>query len=228
MRSSPSQRRSPAGARWAGRSRTSRRRKPPARYVEKGVRPEDEQSANTPGRRDNRAFARRAANTIERRVDRHRRRPRRTGGDPRLHPSKPTEPRRRSPVRPWPPSARGGAAVRPDSRGGHRFRLRGGSHSAAAHGRRPGTPEGTSLSSTARMSAPAGKVPRKTTRKPKAKDPEVTATKATEPTSPPVVEAGPVAVHVESGDVRVVVAPPSKGGFDRPLFRAINGLPHTR
>jgi len=78
------------------------------------------------------------------------------------------------------------------------------------------------------MSAPAGKVPRKTTRKPKATDPEVTDTKATEPTSPPVVEAGPVAVHVESGDVRVVVAPPSKGGFDRQLFRAINGLPHTR
>jgi undecaprenyl-diphosphatase len=52
--------------------------------------------------------------------------------------------------------------------------------------------------------------------------------KPSEPASAPVVEAGPVAVHVESGDVKVVVAPPSRGGFDRQLFRAINELPHTK
>ena len=77
------------------------------------------------------------------------------------------------------------------------------------------------------MSEPAGKAPRKAARKPKATDPEVAGTKADEPKSAPVVEAGPVAVHVESGDVKVVVAPPSRGGFDRQLFRAINELPHT-
>ncbi len=66
------------------------------------------------------------------------------------------------------------------------------------------------------------------TRKAKPSDPEVTDTRATEPNGQPVVEAGPVAVHVNAGDVKVVVAPPSKGGFDRQLFRAINELPHTR
>jgi undecaprenyl-diphosphatase len=64
-------------------------------------------------------------------------------------------------------------------------------------------------------------------RKPKAGDPEVTDTKATEPTSAPVVEAGPVAVHVDAGDVKVVVAPPGSKGIDRRLYRLINGLPHT-
>jgi undecaprenyl-diphosphatase len=63
--------------------------------------------------------------------------------------------------------------------------------------------------------------------KPKPGDPEVTDTKATEPTSAPVVEAGPVAVHVDSGDVKVVVAPPGSKGIDRRLYRLINGLPHT-
>lgn len=43
----------------------------------------------------------------------------------------------------------------------------------------------------------------------------------------PVVKAGPVAVHVDSGQVAVVVAPPAPAGIDRRLFRAINGLPHT-
>ena len=47
------------------------------------------------------------------------------------------------------------------------------------------------------------------------------------PTSAPVVEAGPVAVHVDSGQVAVVVAPPGPGGIDRRLFHLINGLPHT-
>jgi undecaprenyl-diphosphatase len=64
-------------------------------------------------------------------------------------------------------------------------------------------------------------------RKPKAVDPEVTDTKATDPTSAPVVEAGPVAVHVDAGTVKVVVAPPGSKGIDRRLYRLINGLPHT-
>ena len=63
--------------------------------------------------------------------------------------------------------------------------------------------------------------------KPKAGDPEVTDTKATEPRSAPVAEAGPVAVHVDSGDIKVVVAPPSRAGIDRRLYRLINGLPHS-
>jgi undecaprenyl-diphosphatase len=42
-----------------------------------------------------------------------------------------------------------------------------------------------------------------------------------------VVEAGPIAVHVDSGDVAVVIAPPSQAGIDRRLFRLINGLPHS-
>jgi undecaprenyl-diphosphatase len=63
--------------------------------------------------------------------------------------------------------------------------------------------------------------------KPKPDDPEVTDTKATEPASAPVAEAGPVAVHVDAGDVKVVVAPPGRAGVDRRLYRLINGLPHT-
>ena len=59
-------------------------------------------------------------------------------------------------------------------------------------------------------------------------DPEVTDTRATDPKSAPVVEAGPVAVHVDSGEVKVVVAPPSRGGFDRRLYKVLNDLPHTR
>ena len=42
-----------------------------------------------------------------------------------------------------------------------------------------------------------------------------------------MVEAGPVALHVESGDIKVVVAPPGSAGIDRRLYRLINGLPHT-
>jgi undecaprenyl-diphosphatase len=42
-----------------------------------------------------------------------------------------------------------------------------------------------------------------------------------------VVEAGPVAVTVESGKVAVVVAPPAPAGIDRRLFSLINGLPHS-
>jgi undecaprenyl-diphosphatase len=47
------------------------------------------------------------------------------------------------------------------------------------------------------------------------------------PTSAPVAEAGPVEVHVDAGDVKVVVAPPALGGVDRRLYQLINGLPHT-
>lgn len=47
------------------------------------------------------------------------------------------------------------------------------------------------------------------------------------PTSAPVAEAGPVGVHVEAGDVKVVVAPPAPAGLDRRLYQLINGLPHT-
>jgi undecaprenyl-diphosphatase len=42
-----------------------------------------------------------------------------------------------------------------------------------------------------------------------------------------VVEAGPIAIHVKSGDVAVVVAAPSPAGIDRRLFSLINGLPHS-
>ena len=59
-------------------------------------------------------------------------------------------------------------------------------------------------------------------------DPEVTDTKAQEPKSAPVVAAGPVAVHVDSGEVKVVVAPPGRDGFDRRLYRVLNDLPHTK
>ena len=59
-------------------------------------------------------------------------------------------------------------------------------------------------------------------------DPEVTNKKATEPKSAPVVAAGPVAVHVDAGDVKVVVAPPGRDGIDRRLYRVLNDLPHTK
>lgn len=65
-------------------------------------------------------------------------------------------------------------------------------------------------------------------RKPKPGDPEVTDTKPDEPASAPVAEAGPVALHVDSGEVKVVVAPPGRAGIDRRLYRLINGLPHTK
>jgi undecaprenyl-diphosphatase len=47
------------------------------------------------------------------------------------------------------------------------------------------------------------------------------------PTSAPVAGAGPVEVHVESGAVKVVVAPPAPAGIDRRVYQMINGLPHT-
>ena len=42
-----------------------------------------------------------------------------------------------------------------------------------------------------------------------------------------VIEAGPVAVKKEAGQVAVVVAPPAPAGIDRRLFRFINELPHS-
>jgi undecaprenyl-diphosphatase len=64
--------------------------------------------------------------------------------------------------------------------------------------------------------------------KPKPDDPEVTDPKGDQPASAPVAEAGPVAIHVESGKVAVVVAPPGRDGFDRRLYRVLNDLPHTK
>ncbi len=43
----------------------------------------------------------------------------------------------------------------------------------------------------------------------------------------PVIEVGPVAVHVDAGNVAVVVAPPAPAGIDRRIFGLINGLPHS-
>ena len=64
--------------------------------------------------------------------------------------------------------------------------------------------------------------------KPDPTDPEVTNKKAAEAKSAPVVAAGPVAVHMDAGDVKVVVAPPGRDGFDRRLYRVLNDLPHTK
>ena len=56
---------------------------------------------------------------------------------------------------------------------------------------------------------------KKSSRKPKGAASKATESKANEP----IVEAGPVAVHVDSGEVAVVVAPPARAGIDRRLFR---------
>lgn len=63
---------------------------------------------------------------------------------------------------------------------------------------------------------------RKPARRPKA-EPKAAEPEATEP----VVEVGPVALHVDAGNVAVVVAPPAPAGIDRRFFRLINGLPHS-
>jgi undecaprenyl-diphosphatase len=49
----------------------------------------------------------------------------------------------------------------------------------------------------------------------------------TEEKAEPLVKAGPIAVHVDSGEVTVQVAPPARDGIDRRLFGLINGLPHS-
>jgi undecaprenyl-diphosphatase len=53
--------------------------------------------------------------------------------------------------------------------------------------------------------------------------PKAAAPKAAET----VVDAGPVAVHIDAGNVAVVVAPPARAGIDRRLFSMINDLPHS-
>jgi undecaprenyl-diphosphatase len=80
-----------------------------------------------------------------------------------------------------------------------------------------------------RSPGPAGRAKAKEAAEPKAAEPQnVEDTKPKHvPKTAPVVEAGPVAVHVESGDVAVVVAPPGQAGIDRRLFHLINGLPHS-
>lgn len=73
---------------------------------------------------------------------------------------------------------------------------------------------------TRRTSRPANK--------PRAAEPKPVESKAADTVkTAPVVEAGPVAVHVDAGDVKVVVAPPARAGFDRRLYKVINDLPHS-
>ena len=62
---------------------------------------------------------------------------------------------------------------------------------------------------------------------PKDAEPTDAKRKAAVPQTEPVVEAGPVAVHVDAGEVAVVIAPPGRSGIDRRIFRLINGLPHS-
>ena len=70
---------------------------------------------------------------------------------------------------------------------------------------------------------PARPQPARSARKPQAAKSQAANREVTEP----VVEAGPVAVSVDSGKVTIEVAPPSPAGIDRRLFRLINELPHT-
>src|SRR5712692_10068809 len=70
---------------------------------------------------------------------------------------------------------------------------------------------------------PARRSPAKAALKSNVTDPKAAGPVAT----PPVATAGPVSVHVVSGGVAVVVAPPARGGIDRRLFSFINGLPHS-
>jgi undecaprenyl-diphosphatase len=72
------------------------------------------------------------------------------------------------------------------------------------------------MDNTAKRPAPRRRATQ--TRDPKA--PDQTVTEA-------VIEAGPVAVHVDEGSVAVVIAPPARGGIDRRLFTLINDLPHS-
>jgi undecaprenyl-diphosphatase len=61
-----------------------------------------------------------------------------------------------------------------------------------------------------------------------APDPNATDPQAKDPKADNIVaEAGPVAVHVDAGEVAVVIAPPARAGIDRRLFTLINGLPHS-
>jgi undecaprenyl-diphosphatase len=85
--------------------------------------------------------------------------------------------------------------------------------------------------SKGRSSSPAAHATAKQAAPPKPAEPKAAEAKDAKPkdmpTSAPIVEAGPVAVHVDSGEVAVVVAPPAPEGLDRRLYDLINGLPHT-
>jgi len=82
----------------------------------------------------------------------------------------------------------------------------------------------------ARKPAPRGPAkasPKPASAEPSDVEPEDAPPQPPAPKTEPVIEAGPVAVHVDSGQVAVVVAPPAPAGIDRRLFHLINGLPHT-
>jgi undecaprenyl-diphosphatase len=74
---------------------------------------------------------------------------------------------------------------------------------------------------------PAKKTSRRRTAKAGAESKDSGAKSAAPEDTPPAIVAGPVAVHVDAGEVAVVVAPPAPAGIDRRLFSLINGLPHT-
>jgi membrane-associated phospholipid phosphatase len=74
---------------------------------------------------------------------------------------------------------------------------------------------------------PSGRSTAKPAGNPKDAEPKDAKPQAAVPKTEPVVVAGPVAVHVDAGEVAVVVAPPSRAGIDRRIFRLINGLPHS-
>jgi undecaprenyl-diphosphatase len=73
----------------------------------------------------------------------------------------------------------------------------------------------------------AKKPARRSTAKAKSRSKSTGPKDAGPETTPAIVEAGPVSVHVDSGAVAVVVAPPAPGGIDRRLFTFINSLPHS-
>ncbi len=73
----------------------------------------------------------------------------------------------------------------------------------------------------------ARKVAKTAARKPKDGQPEDAPPTKPVSQTPPVAEAGPVAVHVDDGQVQVEVAPPAPSGIDRRLYHLINGLPHS-
>jgi undecaprenyl-diphosphatase len=69
----------------------------------------------------------------------------------------------------------------------------------------------------------ADKKPARRSREERAHAPKTAGPNVTKP----LVEAGPVAVHVDAGSVAVVIAPPARAGIDRRLFTVINELPHS-
>jgi undecaprenyl-diphosphatase len=74
----------------------------------------------------------------------------------------------------------------------------------------------------------AAKKPAPRSRARPARDPKAAAPKPLDPKAANVVvEAGPVAVHMDAGEVAIVIAPPARAGIDRRLFSLINDLPHS-